>query len=159
MSAARPTAPYVAFSAARHAARLEVRRAARLQIRAARRAARVEVRRAARFPMQTARLEAPNVSSAGAVSGNSTPADAAVPGIWGLPVDWTTAPGPAQSKRRRYARASARCAEVRGVRDGAGALSQERRRFFWKNGKPLHVQQSPTVGSNQPICQLEFLRT
>jgi len=48
VSAARPTAPNVASSAARSEARLDVRRAARRQMQAARRAARLEVRRAAR---------------------------------------------------------------------------------------------------------------
>ena len=125
VSAARPTAPNVASSAARLEARLEVRRAARRQMQAARRAARLEVRRAARHQMQASRLAAPTLSSAAAVSGNNTPVAAAGPGIWGLPSDWLAALDSAQPKRRRYARASARCAEIRDVRDGAGAQLQD----------------------------------
>jgi len=121
VSAARPSAPNVASSAARRAARLEVRRAARRQMQAARWEARLEVRRAARHQMQAARLAAPILSSAAAVSGNNTPAAAAGLGIWGLPSNWPAAPDSVQPKRSRYARASARCAEIRGVRDGAGA--------------------------------------
>ena len=125
VSAARPTAPNAASSAARRAARLEVRRAARRQMQVARRAARLEVRRAARHQEQAAGLAAQNLSSAAAVSGNNTPAAAAGPGIWGLPSDWPAAPDSSQPKRRRHARASARSAEIRGVRDGAGAHLQD----------------------------------
>ena len=101
VSAERPTALIVASGGARPAARLEVRRAARRQMRAA-------------------RLAAPNLPSAAAVSGNTIPAAAAGPGIWGSPSEWPADPDAAQPKLRRYARASARCAEIRGVRDGAG---------------------------------------
>jgi len=125
VSAVRPTAPNVASSAARRAARLGVRRAARCQMQAARRAALLEMRQAARHRMQEARLAAPNLSSAAAVSGNNTPAAAAGPGIWGLPSDWPAAPDSAQPKLRRHARASARSAEIRGVRYGAGAHLQD----------------------------------
>ena len=81
VSAARPTAPNVASSAARRAARLDARRAAHRQMQAARPVARLEVRRAGPRQMQAARLAAPNLSSVAAVSGNNTPAAAAGPGI------------------------------------------------------------------------------